>query len=124
MKDELTEMVEKRLAGQRRLEQAEADNRVLRENHEKARSPVLDQLAEQARSTVRDRQVGGSHYTDMKIQPIEYILANDIPWAEGTAIKYISRWRNKGGIEDLRKAIHILEMLIEHVDPENFEGAS
>jgi hypothetical protein len=76
---------------------------------------TLDMLADQAKmSAVRSRQVGGSHYTDMAIQPAEYIMANDIPWAEGTAIKYISRWRKKGGIEDLEKAIHILQMLVEH----------
>lgn len=113
----MTAMVEKRLAEQRRVEQAEADNRVLRENRNEARSSVLDQLADQAKmSAVRSRQVGGSHYTDMAIQPAEYIMANDLPWAEGTAIKYISRWRKKGGIEDLRKAIHVLEMLIENVE--------
>lgn len=59
------------------------------------------------------QQIGGSHYKKWKIQPIEYVHANGMGFAEGTAIKYISRWRDKGGIADLRKAIHMIEMLIE-----------
>mgnify|MGYP003631869231 FL=1 len=65
-----------------------------------------------------DRQVGGNHYKDMDIQPAEYIMRNGIRFAEGCVIKYVSRWRYKGGVEDLRKAMHFLEMLIEsEVDP-------
>jgi hypothetical protein len=60
-----------------------------------------------------DIQVGGSHYKDMAIQPIEFIMKNNIGFMEGNAIKYISRWRSKGGIEDLKKARHYLDMLIE-----------
>lgn len=59
------------------------------------------------------RQVGGNHYCDMVIQPIKYIIANGIPYAEGNVIKYISRWRKKGGIEDLHKAKHYIDLLIE-----------
>lgn len=58
-------------------------------------------------------QVQGSHYKDLKIQPIEYIHANGIPFAEGNVIKYVTRWRAKGGIKDLEKAKHFLELLIE-----------
>jgi len=58
-------------------------------------------------------QVGGNHYKEMSIQPIEYIMKNNIGIMEGNAIKYISRWRSKGGIEDLKKARHYLDMLIE-----------
>lgn len=58
-------------------------------------------------------QAGGSHYTDMPIQPLEYILANAIPFAEGSIIKYVSRWRKKGGVSDLKKAHHMLSVLIE-----------
>lgn len=58
-------------------------------------------------------QQGGSHYKDMKIQPIEFIHANNIPFAEGCVIKYISRWRNKNGVADLQKAKHFIELLIE-----------
>ena len=58
-------------------------------------------------------QVDGNHYKKYKIQPMEYIHANNIPFAEGNAIKYITRWRDKGGLKDIDKAIHILEMLKE-----------
>jgi hypothetical protein len=61
-----------------------------------------------------ESQVGGSHYKGFVIQPVEYILANDIPFIEGSVIKYVSRWKDKGGTEDLEKAIHLLEILIEH----------
>lgn len=59
-------------------------------------------------------QVGGNHYKQVKIQPIEYILANEIPFIEGNVIKYVSRWKDKGGVEDLKKARHYLDILIEH----------
>lgn len=58
-------------------------------------------------------QVGGSHYTNMTIQPIEYIHANGIPYMEANVIKYVSRWKAKNGIEDLRKARHYIDLLIE-----------
>ena len=58
-------------------------------------------------------QVGGNHYKDMPIQPFEYIHENGIGFAEGCAIKYLSRWKAKGGIEDLRKARHFIDLLIE-----------
>jgi hypothetical protein len=58
-------------------------------------------------------QVGGSHYKDMRIQPVEFIHANGIPYIEGAVIKYVSRWRNKGGMEDLKKAAHFLELLMQ-----------
>jgi len=59
------------------------------------------------------KQEGGNHYKTWKIQPIEYILANNIQWCEANAIKYVSRHRNKNGKEDLLKAIHYIELLIE-----------
>jgi hypothetical protein len=58
------------------------------------------------------RQEGGSHYKDMVIQPREYIIANKLGYDEGNVVKYVSRWRAKGGIADLKKAKHYLEMLI------------
>lgn len=61
-----------------------------------------------------DVQVGGKHYKNMAIQPIEYIFANGLGFCEGNILKYLSRWRDKGGVEDLRKARHYLDLLIEH----------
>lgn len=63
--------------------------------------------------TALTKQVGGSHYKDLKIQPVEYIHANKIPFCEGNVIKYVSRWRDKGGIADLEKAKHFIELLID-----------
>jgi hypothetical protein len=60
-----------------------------------------------------EQQVGGQHYRDMPIQPVEFIHRNGIGFIEGSVIKYVCRWRKKGGVEDLRKARHFLEMLIE-----------
>lgn len=59
------------------------------------------------------QQEGGKHYKDMKIQPVEYIHANGLGFVEGCVVKYVSRWRSKGGLEDLRKARHFLDLLIE-----------
>ena len=60
-----------------------------------------------------DHQVGGDHYKKLKIQPVEYILANQLGFCEGAIVKYISRWRDKGGVEDLRKIKQFCEFLIE-----------
>lgn len=60
-----------------------------------------------------DKQVGGSHYKDMAIQPVEYCHRNGLGACESHAIGYLSRWRGKGGIEDLRKARHMIDLLIE-----------
>lgn len=59
------------------------------------------------------KQVGGDHYAKMKVQPIQFIVANDIPYREANAIKYICRHKNKNGIQDIEKAIHYLEMILE-----------
>lgn len=64
--------------------------------------------------TVLGTQVGGSHYTDCAIQPIEYIWANNLGFSEGNIIKYVTRWKTKGGIKDLEKAKHHIALLIEH----------
>jgi hypothetical protein len=60
-----------------------------------------------------DVQVGGDHYKDYAIQPVEFIHKNKIGFCEGNAIKYLCRWREKGGLEDLKKARHYVDLLIE-----------
>jgi hypothetical protein len=60
-----------------------------------------------------DVQVDGDHYKQMKIQPVEFIHANGIPYLEGNVIKYVSRWRSKNGVADLKKAKHYIDLLIE-----------
>ena len=66
-----------------------------------------------AQMAAKEEQIGGNHYKDMKIQPIEYILGNNLNYCEANVVKYISRWKSKGGIEDLRKAKHYIDLLIE-----------
>lgn len=60
-----------------------------------------------------DTQVGGAHYKSMAIQPMEYSMANGLDACQHTIVKYVSRFRQKGGVEDLRKARHVIDMLIE-----------
>ena len=60
-----------------------------------------------------DTQIGGGHYKGLKIQPVEYIHANNIPFIEGNIIKYATRWRDKGGVETLEKIKHYVDLLIE-----------
>lgn len=58
-------------------------------------------------------QHGGDHYKKKTIEPWDYIVANEIGFLEGNAIKYLTRWKEKGGIEDLKKAKHYIDKLIE-----------
>jgi hypothetical protein len=68
-----------------------------------------------------EQQEGGSHYKNMKIQPVEYIHANGLGFLEGSVIKYISRFRSKNGLQDLQKARHFIDLLIELEYPEGAE---
>lgn len=63
--------------------------------------------------SARDEQIGGSHYKLMAIQPYEYFQKNKLLGLESNAIKYISRHRFKNGRQDIEKAIHCLQLLIE-----------
>lgn len=60
-----------------------------------------------------ETQVGGGHYKGFTIQPVEFCHRNGIPYIEATAIKYLCRWRDKGGLQDLEKAKHFIDLLIE-----------
>jgi hypothetical protein len=64
-----------------------------------------------------DKQVDGNHYSKMKIQPAYFINENNLPFAEGNAIKYICRHKSKGKAKDIQKAIHYLEMILERDYP-------
>lgn len=64
-------------------------------------------------SSANETQVGGQHYKAKTIQPWDFIAANDLGYFEGNIVKYVSRWRDKGGLDDLRKARHYLDKLIE-----------
>ena len=60
-----------------------------------------------------DKQIGGSHYQGMSIQPSQFVIENKMLFPEGSAIKYICRHSKKDGKQDLLKAIHFIEMIIE-----------
>lgn len=61
------------------------------------------------------KQVGGNHYASMKIQPVEFITANNLTFLEGNVVKYISRHHAKNGADDVRKAIHYCELILKTV---------
>ena len=60
-----------------------------------------------------EKQIGGSHYKDCAIQPVDYIVENKLDFLEGNVVKYITRHRTKGGIEDIKKVIHYAELILE-----------
>jgi len=60
-----------------------------------------------------EKQIGGGHYAKYKIQPTEFIHKNNVPFIEGNIIKYVLRHKDKNGIEDLKKAKHYIDLLIE-----------
>jgi hypothetical protein len=62
----------------------------------------------------KERQVGGRHYKDMAIQPSEFIVKNKLDWYQGNVIKYVVRHDQKNGKQDLEKAIHYLQLMIEY----------
>ena len=64
-------------------------------------------------SKVWDKQIGGSHYQKFKIQPSKFVVENELLYPEGCVIKNICRHRRKGERQDLEKAIHFIEMIIE-----------
>ena len=61
----------------------------------------------------QDKQIGGNHYKEFHIQPYEFISKNNLSFFQGNVIKYVCRYKFKNGVEDLRKARHYIDMLIE-----------
>ena len=74
---------------------------------------VLNDRADAEIHKPLSEQIGGDHYRQGSIQPIEYIHANDMDFFSGNVVKYITRWKYKNGLEDLNKAKHYIELLIE-----------
>jgi hypothetical protein len=77
---------------------------------------LYDQARLAQKPRANEQQVGGAHYTDKAIQPWDYIIANNLGYLEGNVVKYVSRWKDKGGVEDLKKAQHYLAKLLELYD--------
>lgn len=69
-----------------------------------------------ANENVWNTQVGGNHYAKYAIQPTEYIIKNKLDFCEGNVVKYVTRYKDKNGIEDLRKARHYLDILISEME--------
>jgi hypothetical protein len=65
------------------------------------------------KSSANETQIGGDHYKKLAVEPWDYIAANQLGYFEGCVIKYVTRWRDKGGLQDLEKAKHFLDKLIE-----------
>jgi len=65
-----------------------------------------------------DTQIGGAHYRDMKLQPIDFIMQNNLDFCTGNAIKYLCRHKAKNGKQDLEKAVHYIQMLMEREYPD------
>jgi len=78
----------------------------------KAADAAIETLEKATYRNPLKTQEGGTHYKGMSIQPAEFIHANNIPYLEANVIKYVCRHREKGGIDDLRKAQHYIELLI------------
>lgn len=79
---------------------------------------IKDKSKPQAQSAL-ETQVGGDHYTKMAIQPMEYSMANGLDACQHTIIKYVTRFRDKNGVQDLLKARHVIDMLIEFEEKRN-----
>ena len=75
-------------------------------------------------SEIYKKQVGGDHYKSMVIQPSEFINKNNLPFAEGNAIKYLCRHKQKNQKEDLLKAKHYIDMAIDRDYPQKKERKS
>lgn len=71
--------------------------------------------------SAKDKQIAGSHYQKSEIQPIDFILKNNLGFCEGNIVKYITRYKYKNGIEDLLKAQHYVEFLIEQETEKNMK---
>ncbi len=99
------------------LKRAEAKKfeRKIKEGLKKPAGLVPTPKLKQARKMLKalERQEGGNHYKQFVIEPLEFLIRNRIPFAEGNIVKYVCRHRFKGGVEDLKKAMHCLQVLIE-----------
>ena len=85
-------------------------NDIIRETLDNEKTDYIDQPIVNANA----RQEGGTHYKQLSIQPWDYIVSNNLGYLEGNVVKYVTRWQTKGnGIEDLKKAKHYLDKLLE-----------
>lgn len=95
----------------RRISDLEYDQKRLYENRKRK---AVKSVTAMKKTT--DHKNDPAHYTGCTIEPIEFVLANNLGPCEANVVKYVTRWKQKDGIKDLRKAIRYLELLIEHED--------
>jgi hypothetical protein len=81
--------------------------------HDATRAIIQEQRKQLEALKANDVQVAGTHYKSKAVQPWDYIVANNLGYLEGNIVKYVSRWKDKGGVDDLKKARHYLDKLIE-----------
>ena len=81
--------------------------------HDATRAIMQEQRKHLEALKANDKQVAGTHYKNKAIQPWDYIVSNNLGYLEGNVVKYVSRWKDKGGVDDLKKARHYLDKLIE-----------
>jgi hypothetical protein len=74
---------------------------------------IMSDIEEYTQKDALKKQVGGTHYKKFRIEPAEFIHANNIPYLEGCAVKYLCRHRDKGGVTDLLKAKHYIDLIIQ-----------
>ena len=84
--------------------------------YQEAKVEAEDYIKKDEKKKALDRQVSGDHYKTLAIQPIEYIMANELSWCEGNIIKYTTRHKQKGQRADIEKVIHYAEILLEEYD--------
>lgn len=74
---------------------------------------AMDAPKESDKPSALDKQEGGQHYKNLKMQPVEFIHANELGFCEGSVVKYVCRHQAKNGAQDIKKAIHYLELILE-----------
>jgi hypothetical protein len=77
---------------------------------------IAEAYTDRSKTLIPTKQVGGNHYESKSIQPIEYIEANNLDFCEGNVVKYVTRYKDKNGVEDLRKAEWYLKRLIMQLE--------
>ena len=82
-------------------------------NYMKRRDAEEQMIKEERLPKPSDKQIGGNHYKDCAIQPVDYIVKNNLDFLEGNVVKYITRHKLKGGVEDIKKVIHYAELILE-----------
>jgi hypothetical protein len=103
------------------VKESDMNRDTLKQYIEEQQQERIESYKQQAQlgAKANEQQVGGAHYAVKAIQPWDYIIANDLGYLEGNIVKYVSRWKDKGGVQDLKKAQHYLQKLIEVTEKDN-----